>query len=349
VLRSFVSTSLVLILFSGAVSANEQEGPHLSTQAPKPPIATKPSSDSERALVLPTRARVGGTIEGPAVDVLLTTGLQNLGVTVVNRREKSSQCDARFVDLEKAKRQYLDMDLAGAFEMASMVREEQLARHADLLGCRELTEVELFMVQVLLDMKRADEARKLSVQILNRNPKLRLDPARFTPVAQAFWAEMIRSQKGLKPAEPDYERLSEIGRSTGVEWVVMGNCAGSTEDGEQVVVLIVPTEKDKQVTRHLMVFDAPSEWSATVREVLEEQFPKPVPDKVTLVSNMSPMPAQQSMATEMGDVKSGNPWYKTWWFWTAVGVVVVGGTAGAVGGYYGSQDDNATEVGMDPW
>ncbi len=31
----------------------------------------------------------------------------------------------------------------------------------------------------------------------------------------------------------------------------------------------------------------------------------------------------------------GDKWYKAWWFWTAVGVVVVGGTVGAVGGMGG--------------
>ena len=30
------------------------------------------------------------------------------------------------------------------------------------------------------------------------------------------------------------------------------------------------------------------------------------------------------------DLSSGKPWYKTWWFWTTVGVVVVGATVGTV-------------------
>jgi len=60
---------------------------------------------------------------------------------------------------------------------------------------------------------------------------------------------------------------------------------------------------------------------------------KPAPKKVATLSPAPPeppSPVTQPVTVRENEDTSITPWYQTWWFWTAVGVVVAGATTGAV-------------------
>ncbi len=338
--RSFAWISTFVAFFISLGALAEETNHKLPPRHYVPnPVVQSPEDPPPRALVLPARTSVEAEVDGAAIDVLLTSGLEDLGVKVVDQRKKRRSCDSATPKMDKARASYLDLNLEEALDQAGQVRRKQLEAHGDLLGCRDLTEAELFMVQVLLDLGRKKEAMLLAEQILARQPLRRLDPAKYTPAMLALWAEVIRRKAGDEMLEPDSRRLSALGREAGVEWVVVGTCAGSGSEGEHLSVLVVPVDQNEGAKRHLVTLGSQGQWATSVREALAIEFP-PTTTEMSQDTTI-PIPAA------LDDSKSADSkkvWYRSWWFWTAVGAVVVGGTAGAIGGYYANQDSGRTDI-----
>jgi hypothetical protein len=233
------------------------------------------------------------------------------------------------------------MDLERALAKATTARERQLEAHGDLLGCGTLIDAELFIVQVLIGMGRSEEASSLAQQILVREPSTELDPVKYPPAMQRLWAEVARRSTDRILSEPDAGRLVDLGRSVGADWVVLGTCIKTSDGGEKLEVLLTRVSTGAVEARHAVTLGAQGQWASEARSVLAEQFPPPPPPP----AEERPSPALVSSGAAEED---GKVWYRSWWFWTAVGAVVIGGTAGAVGGYYANQGDGATTVEMDP-
>ncbi|MCP4676511.1 MAG: hypothetical protein GY854_13555 [Deltaproteobacteria bacterium] len=340
-LSAWISVVLTLTI-SLHVGAEENNRP-VRDIIPKPIIQTH-EKPRPTVLVLPARTNPGSEVDSSAIDVLLTSGLEDLGVKVVDKRKKQRSCRKGAPKMDKARSSYLDMDLEIALDQADEVRKNQLNAHGDLLGCSDLTEAELFMVQVLLDLGRKKEATMLAEQILARQPLRRLDPAKYTPAMLALWDDVVRRKASMNLTEPDSERLSEVGREAGVEWVVMGTCAGSGQGEDRLSVLVVPVDREGPAARHIVTLGTEGQWATSVRAALATQFPPP-PDETSSADEPA-MPIANTASKK--DTKK--KWYKSWWFWTAVGAVVVGGTAGAVGGYYANQNDGPSDMTMNsPW
>lgn len=315
---------------SGDASVAEAEGP---------PAPDEPAEEREQVLVLPSRTPVDAGVDGATLDVLLASVLQELGFEVRDAQVVCEQLDASAPTLGEARDAYLDMDLEGALASATAVRDAHLEHRGDLLADPGLTEAELFMVQVLIDMGRQTAAAELAAQILIRRPDLRLDPGDHSPTMLALWSATVLGQAGRDPTAPSDEELAAIGRQVGVEWVVVGVWRSAPESGATMLVLVVPTGGEEPPSRHEVALGPRSGWAGAVRVALVERFPPPAPPSRAAPPGLPPGPDGSG-----GQVDEDGKWYKTWWFWTIVGAVVVGGTAGAVGGYYASREEQSPTV-----
>jgi hypothetical protein len=296
-------------------------------------------------LVLPTRIPVEAGVDGATLDVLLATELEELGFEVHDAEVVCEQLDADAPGLDTARDAYLDMNLEGALEHATAVRDAHLAHRGDLLADPNLAEAELFMTKVLLDLGRQTEAAALAAEILLRQPDLRLDPAEHSQSMLALWSATVLGQAGRDPRPPTEEELAAFGREVGVDWVVAGVWRADEQQAASMLVLVVPTGGDEAPSRHELALGPRSRWAGAVRVALLERFPPPPPP--------APPPPPPGMPPgpddPNGEVDGETEWYKTWWFWTVVGAVVVGGTAGAVGGYFATREEPTPNVGGNFW
>jgi len=331
-------------LVAGAQEEAEEAVAEATAEVAGPPApeATDPSDERGTVLVLPSRTPVGAAADGATLDVLLASVLQELGFTVRDAENVARELDEGAPGLERARDSYLDMDLEGALAAATAVRDAHLAHGGDLLVDSLLEEAELFMLKVLIDLGRQDEAARLAARVLQRQPGLRLDPADHSPTILALWSATVLGQSGRDPDEPDPERLERFGGEIGVDWVVVGVRRASKGPEAELTVLVVPTYPGDKRSRHEVILGPRAGWTVAVREALVERFPPPAPPPPVI-------PPGGSGNGNGGTVDDGPPWYKTWWFWTTVGVVVVGGVAGGLGGYYGTREPENPTVGSDPW
>jgi hypothetical protein len=357
--RSFACLSLIACLVAPlAVAAQAVDGGVVEAQGPPAPEAPSapeeqlapeaPADSRGQVLVLPSRTPVDAGIDGATLDVLLASAFQELGFEVRDAEVVCEQLDQDAPTLDPAREAYLDMDLEGALEHAAKVRDAHLAHQGDLLADPSLEAAELFLVQVLIDLGRQTEAAEIAARVLTRRPSLRLDAADHSPSMLALWSATVLGQAGRDPQEPSTDELEAFGRQVGVDWVVVGVWRSAPDLGNRLVVQVVPIGGDEEPSRHDVVLGPRARWAVEVRKALLERFPPPAPPVV-------PPPAGGPLgptgpAGGNGDQIDGDTeWYKTWWFWTIVGAVVVGGTAGAVGGYYATREEERPTVDGNPW
>ncbi len=291
-------------------------------------------------LILPTRTGTEGVGDAATFDVLLASAFREVGFTVMDTGKIVEGLHVKTPDLDEAREAYLNMDIEQALALAREVRQVHLDHRGDLLGGDGLTEAELFMVQLLLDLRRVPEALDLGVEILMRHPGLRLDPVEYSPAMQALWLAAIERRAGRQPVEPSRERLAELGRSTHADWVTAAIIKRAQDDSVRLVITLVSTKPGVKPSRHSIRLGKRSWWATEIRLGLEERFPVAKPQEA-ITEKLPGGP-------EEGDeIDEKTPWYKTWWFWTAVGVAVVGGTVGGIAGYNASKSDDHTTT-MDP-
>jgi hypothetical protein len=291
-------------------------------------------------LILPTCAGTEGVGDTATFDVLLSSAFREVGFTVMDTGKIIEGLHADSPDLNEAREAYLSMDLERALALVQELRQVHLDHRGDLLGEEGLIEAELFMVQLLLDLGRVPEALDLGVEILMRRPGLRLDPVEYSPAMQALWFAAIERRSGRQPVDHSKQQLTELGQSTHANWVAAALTARDQDDVVSLVITLVSTKGGVESSRHSIRLGKRSWWATEIRLVLEERFPKSEPQET--------IPPQIPDGPKEGDeIDEKTPWYKTWWFWTAVGVAVVGGTVGGIAGYNASKSDDHTTT-MDP-
>jgi hypothetical protein len=315
--------------------AAEAEGP----PAPAEPSADEPAGERGQVLVLPTRTPVGAGVDGATIDVLLASALQELGFQARDAEVVSDQLDESAPALDAARDAYLNMDLEGALAEAVAVRDAHLAHRGDLLADPNLAEAELFMVQVLIDLGRQTEAAELAARVLVRRPDLRLDPADHSQAMLALWSATVLGQTGRNPKAPGEEELATFGAEVGVDWVVLGVWRADEDKGASMLVLVVPTAGDEPPSQHVLALGPRARWAGAVEAALLERFPPPPPPSPPSPPGLPPGPGDPN-----GEIDEDGKWYKSWWFWTIVSVAVVGGTAGAVGGYYSTREEQNPDI-----
>ncbi len=323
---------------AGVTDGSPDETDNKTGEHGPPDIPPKDTRGS--ILILPTRAGTEGVGDAATFDVLLSSAFREVGFTVMDTGKIIESMHVNSRDLDEAREAYLGMDLERALTLAQEIRQVHLDHRGDLLGGEGLTEAELFMVQLLLDLRRVPEALDLGVDILMRRPGLRLDPVEHSPAIQALWLAAIERRSGRQPVEPSREQLKELGQTTHADWVAAAMIKRAQDDSARLVITLVSTMRGVEPSRHSIRLGKRSWWATEIRLALEERFPVAKP-RETITQKLPDDP-------EPGDeVDEKTPWYKTWWFWTAVGVAVVGGTVGGIAGYNASKSDDHTTT-MDP-
>ncbi|HUT78345.1 MAG TPA: hypothetical protein VM285_11695 [Polyangia bacterium] len=331
--------SALLVLVFAANAAAQAEGPPV-------PDATgaERRAGPGSVLVLPTRTPALSTVDGGALDLLLATALQDLAFEVLDPAGVLEAFHRGAPGLEQARAAYLDMRLEDALRLARDERERHLAHRGDLLRDPRLQGAELFMVQVLMDLGREGEATTVAEGILERNPMLRLDPAEYAPQVQALWASVVERRTGNAVGVPAEGELRELAVLLEADWLALAICNGNEAGEPGLLLRLVPADPMEQFSDHRAALETPATWGNAVRGLLLERFPPPAPADATVADGGGP----DGPAVPPGDVEAeAPPWYRRWWFWTAVGVVVLGGTAGAVGGYYANKDPGDPRVTAD--
>jgi hypothetical protein len=302
------------------------------------PAEGPPAPEAESVLVLPTRVPQALAAERATFDLLIATSLQELGFTVVDAGRAAKELDASAADLTRARELYLDLRFEEALAAARAVREAHLAHRGDLLGDPALTAAELMMVRVSLDLGDQPQALELAVAVLEREPGLRLDPVDYPPAMQALWVAALDKQAAMQPKEHAVESLAAVGRRAGTTYVAAAMAKRTPDGVDWLVLQIVPTAEGGQPSRHPMILGERGTWSKAVRLKLEERFPPPAPEVATgpLIPVVPPGPTDGGKKV----------WYKSWWFWGSVGLVVV---AGAVVGIAIGVDkgDSSGSIGTD--
>ncbi len=313
-----------------AASRSEPEGP-------APPLPEGAARGS--ALVIPARLPVGAELDAAALDVLLAAALQDAGFEVLDLESSWLPEERYAARLEEARQAYLEMDLQGALDAARRLREEFLESRGDLLGDPALAEIDIFIAQVLLDLGRRDEAVAAAERVLAAFPQRRLDPARHSPAMQALWSSVVERLEGRVPALSGREELARLGTSVGADWIAVAVWTTSGSGEKRLVVQLVPAEEPRRVSRHVVELGPRPAWALAIRGAVGQRFP-PLAE---------PAPAEPPPLGEdgRGGGDEKRAWYRSWWFWTTVGVVVAGGTAGALAGYYASRDPGRPKVTMD--
>ena len=308
-----------------------------ATTADDQPAEGPPAPKAESALVLPTRVPLELAAARATLDLLIATALQEIGFDVVDAGQAVKRLDASTSDLAGARQLYLDLRFEEALEAARAVRATHLAHGGDLLGDPTLTEAELMMVRILLDLGDQAQARELAVGVLEREPGLRLDPVDYPPAMQALWVAALDKRAAMQPKEHAADELDALGKAAGATYVVAA-VAKRTVDGVYWLVLqIAPTDEAAKPSRHPMVLGEHGTWAKGVRLKLEERFPPPPPE---IAQPLVPIP--------QGPIDGGKKkkvWFKSWWFWSSVGLVVVGGTV--VGLAIGLDKDEGGTVSWD--
>jgi hypothetical protein len=294
--------------------------PQTATAA-NPLAAGPPKPAAKTALVLPTRVPAVEAAERATFDLLIATALQDLGFAVVDAGQAAQKLDASIPDLAQARELYLGLRFQEALAAARAIRAEILAHGGDLLGDPLLTEAELLMVRTLIDLGETQEARELAVAVLEREPGLRLDPVDSPPAMQALWVAALDRTAAMQPQERGVEELAATAKAAGAAYTVAA-VAKRTPDGVDWLVLqIVPAAGPEKPSRHPMALGARGTWARELRQKLVDRFgPPPSEVAAAPVAPIAPGPTDGGKKV----------WYKTWWFWSAVGLVVVGGAVAGI-------------------
>lgn len=302
----------------------------LCASAAEPAAEGPPKPAGQTVLVLPTRVPIAEAASRATLDLLIVTALEELGFAVTDAGQAAKRLDASAPDLGEARELHLGLHLRESFEAARAVREAHLAHRGDLLAEPALAEVELLMMRTLLDLGERDAAFELALLMLEREPGLRLDPVEHPPAMQAVWLSALEKRAAWQPREHAPEAVAALGKAIGTRWVVAAIAKRTADGAEWLVLQIVPTGGDEKPSRHPMVLGERGTWAKGLRLKLEERFPPPPPE---IAGPSVPTPPEQP--PEDGK----KIWYKSWWFWGAVGLVVVGS---AVAGIAAAVDDGSS-------
>jgi hypothetical protein len=297
------------------------------------PAEGPPEPAAKGVLVLPTRVPVDLADARATFDLLIANALQELGFTV-DAAAARRKPDGPAPELAEARELYLELRFGEALAAAQAVRDARLARRGDLLGDPVLVEAELTMVRSLVDLGDLEEARRIAVELLGREPGLRLDPVDYPPAVQALWVAALARRAAMQPDEPSAEAIAAAGRDAGAAYAISAVAKRTADGVDWLVIQIVPTAGGEKPSRLPMALGAQATWARGVQRELERRFGPPA----------AAMPPGAPGVPTPADEKK--VWYKSWWFWSAVGLVVVGGAVTGIA--IGVDKGGGNSVTMDP-
>lgn len=221
--------------------------------------------------------------------------------------------------LDRALRHIAHAEFDSAIELLN--RAKLASREPRLLG-----KIHLYLGVSHAILNQDDAARLAFREALLRDPELSLDPRQFKRSIIALFSSVRETVRG---------DLLVFADSTRPRVVV---------DGVQVGV--APLRVRLPVGRHRVEVHGPAGTSPCVEFVtVAAERPAEVRARLMLVPGSTARRREPGRAA-IGEPKrrpESPPFYRRWWFWTAVGAVVVGGAIGGILAARGSVDQRIPE------
>lgn len=250
----------------------------------------------------------------------------------------------------------------------AIVQLQAVIADSQATAAQRLEALELMGV-LHLTLNREAQAQEAFVRLLALDPGHNLTDPGYPPRVQQFFA--TARQSFIPQISLDIDPIVPSVMPTGGSITLSAMLSGSTDGVERAMVFIrtegetnyrqalmqrnglqftanVPTPPEGRSLEYYFEVQAPSghvlgrNGSASEPQMLESGAPSPVPPTViTPGMGDDDTETPPGIIDESGDVGGGDdvrrPFYRTWWFWTVMGVVVVGATATGLG--VGLQND----------
>jgi hypothetical protein len=167
-------------------------------------------------------------------------------------------------------------------------------------------------------LRPPDETRatRAFLAALQADPDFTLDPDRLTPRA-ALLLEEARSdeRRAAQPSLPELDRLAARARVRQILWLSATSAKG------RVVLEAVLHDREAQITHRHRRIITPGGDAQGMAGLLAEVLGLP-----------RAASRDKGITTEVGHGRpSATPFYRRWWFWTAVAVVIGAGVGTAIG------------------
>lgn len=236
--------------------------------------------------------------------------------------------------LERGRELFRSFEYDEALELMQHVVDDGSSSAAERIGALELVGV------IHLLQRRQDEARQSFERLLALDPGHELDDSDLPPRVREFFDEVRTEAPAAAQPETELDAPDTFPEA-GVAPVLL-TLSGETAGVARALLHLRSSQNsdffvEEPMTRQGDSFssdvEAPSEGNvdffitleAPSGHVLASVGSEDEPRTITVPAPIAnPEPIAEA---------EGRPWYRTWWFWTVVGVVVAGGvTAGVIAG-----------------
>jgi hypothetical protein len=291
----------LLLLIPGVATAKEEGRVGILPVAGEPTLARKLDEELHRAVA----ARSGRGIVGPVgVQARLWRGE---GVA-----EKVQSARAA---VEEAEQKVLQMDRRGAVAAAQRAVSLLVGVGGRYHTPRLLSRAHLALARALLlrptDANAARAALRVALEATPEGLEEQLPPR----VAELLAEVRREPRRSREPTEGELSSLSQVAELPQLVWI-----STRARKGEVEVELLVYDRRGRAPDRPVRSRVASDQLVAQVAELVAASLPTPSASPVIEKPAAPPKPVQTP----------ATPWYKKWWVWTLVGVVVIGGTTAGI-------------------
>lgn len=246
--------------------------------------------------------------------------------------------------LERGRELFRSFEYDDALELMQRVAADPDVSAGQRIGALELAGV------IHLLQRREDDARESFQRLLSFDPGHELNDTELPPRVQQFFDQVRGESQPSNQLEVQLrapETFPEAGAAP-VTLELSGETAGVAESVLHTRLPDAAEFSEAAMTRDGASFTA--ELEPFGEGVLEFYITVQAPSGhvlATVGSDESPQriasPPPVAEPVEPIEAPSRRAWYRTWWFWTVVGVVVAGGvTAGVIAGTRPEEHENGT-------
>lgn len=290
-----------LLLIPGSAAAEEGARVGILPVAGEPALTRKLDEELHRAVA----ARTGQGIVGPVrVQARLWRGE---GVA-----EKVQSARAA---VEEAEQKVLQMDRRGASAAAEKAVSLLVGVGGRYHTPRLLSRAHLALARALLlkpaDTNAARAALRVALEATPEGLEEHLPPR----VAELLGEVRREPRRSRQPTEGELSSLSQVAGLPELVWI-----SARARNNEVEVELLVYDRRGRAPDRPVRKRMAGDQLVAQVAELVAANLPAS-PASPVIEKPPPPPPPPPAPAT---------PWYKRWWVWTLVGVVVIGGTTAGI-------------------
>lgn len=220
------------------------------------------------------------------------------------------------------------VELLRSFEYDAAIEQFRLALEAEDATPPERLRALERLGATYFNTEHPEQARERFEQLLDNDPNHTLTERTYPPPVQQFYDEIREA----------YEPTTVAVLSGSAEEVAAGEVAFNaqlTRGAEAVAEVAILARTDQgeflQLDSSLSGAEAVAALQAPEGSVVEYYLEARAPSGAVLAqlgSQESPQTVEIALSEPIAppvEEPSGRPWYRTWWFWTVIGVVVAGG------------------------